>query len=230
MSDHETTRSVLSVPLIIQTFAPLDICITHDSKHEALSSGAILSCTPQEMARAFLIGILTTPVPSICCVLQSENYSFDDGEFEGAPIAALHRSPVPLTPNCLVLNIMDMIVKRLGPSRGPILPVHRTWDWRSHGKHILVSWDDFYQLDRTAHKDFGQRLDQINLHEMAHTWFGDLIVCRDYAHVWLKSHGQPTWKWSGWRIHSAKMKPDMSSSTSAVCISARQRIAILAPS
>ena len=36
------------------------------------------------------------------------------------------------------------------------------------------------------HKDLGFLFDQINLHELAHTWFGDLIVCRDYAHVWLK--------------------------------------------
>ena len=36
------------------------------------------------------------------------------------------------------------------------------------------------------HDDLGFLFDQINLHELAHTWFGDLIVCRDYAHVWLK--------------------------------------------
>src|SRR5690606_17942195 len=29
-------------------------------------------------------------------------------------------------------------------------------------------------------------IDQINVHEMAHSWFGDLVVCRDYAHAWLK--------------------------------------------
>ena len=26
----------------------------------------------------------------------------------------------------------------------------------------------------------------INLHEMAHSYFGDLVVIRDYAHAWLK--------------------------------------------
>ena len=33
------------------------------------------------------------------------------------------------------------------------------------------------------HSDLGELFDQINLHEMAHTWFGDLVVCKDYANV-----------------------------------------------
>ena len=24
--------------------------------------------------------------------------------------------------------------------------------------------------------------DNVNLHELAHSWFGDLVVCRDFAH------------------------------------------------
>ena len=28
--------------------------------------------------------------------------------------------------------------------------------------------------------------DQVNIHEMAHSYFGDLVVCRDFAHAWLK--------------------------------------------
>jgi aminopeptidase N len=50
----------------------------------------------------------------------------------------------------------------------------------------LVSWDDQFLLDETLAGEWGRLADQINVHEMAHSWFGDLVVCRDYAHAWLK--------------------------------------------
>lgn len=50
----------------------------------------------------------------------------------------------------------------------------------------LVSWDDIFLLDETLAGEWGRLVDQINVHEMAHSWFGDLVVCRDYAHAWLK--------------------------------------------
>src|SRR5690606_25056900 len=50
----------------------------------------------------------------------------------------------------------------------------------------LVSWDDQFLLDETLAGEWGRLIDQINVHEMAHSWFGDLVVCRDYAHAWLK--------------------------------------------
>ena len=37
-----------------------------------------------------------------------------------------------------------------------------------------------------ARAEMGWLIDRVNVHEMAHSWFGDLIVCRDYAHAWLK--------------------------------------------
>lgn len=50
----------------------------------------------------------------------------------------------------------------------------------------LVTWDDRFLLDEAMERDERQLLDAINVHEMAHTWFGDLIVCKDFAHAWLK--------------------------------------------
>ncbi len=29
-------------------------------------------------------------------------------------------------------------------------------------------------------------MDLVNLHEMAHSYFGDLVVCRDFSQTWLK--------------------------------------------
>jgi aminopeptidase N len=50
----------------------------------------------------------------------------------------------------------------------------------------LVSWSDRMIQDETAAPEFGWWVDQVNVHEMAHSYFGDAIVCRDFAHAWLK--------------------------------------------
>ncbi len=50
----------------------------------------------------------------------------------------------------------------------------------------LVSWGDYWALNEAVSLEYGWFVDQINVHEMAHSYFGDAIVCRDFAHVWLK--------------------------------------------
>lgn len=60
----------------------------------------------------------------------------------------------------------------------------------SHGGAMenisLVSWSDRYLLDEIFAKEFAFIIDDVNIHEMAHSWFGDAIVCYDFAHNWLK--------------------------------------------
>ncbi|MGB0384592.1 MAG: M1 family aminopeptidase [Ardenticatenaceae bacterium] len=50
----------------------------------------------------------------------------------------------------------------------------------------LVSWYDAFVQDETLGQEIEWLIDQINVHEMAHSYFGDAIVCRDFAHAWLK--------------------------------------------
>lgn len=50
----------------------------------------------------------------------------------------------------------------------------------------LVSWDDMFVLDEALAQEWGRLVDQINAHEMAHSYFGDLVVIRDFADAWLK--------------------------------------------
>jgi aminopeptidase N len=50
----------------------------------------------------------------------------------------------------------------------------------------LVSWTDRWLLDEKLAQELTRLLDEINVHEMAHSYFGDAVVCRDFAHAWLK--------------------------------------------
>lgn len=40
--------------------------------------------------------------------------------------------------------------------------------------------------DETWGKEFQLSLDEVNVHEMAHSYFGDSVVMRHFEHVWLK--------------------------------------------
>ena len=61
----------------------------------------------------------------------------------------------------------------------------------------LTTWDDVFITDETLHAEWGWLVDLINLHEMAHSYFGDAVVCRDFAHAWLKE-GWATYMESVW--------------------------------
>jgi len=50
----------------------------------------------------------------------------------------------------------------------------------------LVSWNDDLMCDERSAPEGSWLTDQVNIHEMAHSYFGDLVVCRDFAHAWLK--------------------------------------------
>ncbi|MBE2201657.1 MAG: hypothetical protein IAE79_23805 [Anaerolinea sp.] len=50
----------------------------------------------------------------------------------------------------------------------------------------LVSWGDRLVQDETLAQEAQWVMDQVNVHEMSHSYFGDAVVCRDFAHAWLK--------------------------------------------
>ncbi|KAJ3103857.1 hypothetical protein HDU97_009776 [Phlyctochytrium planicorne] len=50
----------------------------------------------------------------------------------------------------------------------------------------LVTYTDRLLIDEIAAKDFADEVDSTNIHEMAHTYFGDLLVIRHFEHAWLK--------------------------------------------
>jgi aminopeptidase N len=85
-------------------------------------------------------------------------------------------------------SMMDWMVKRL--DRPFPFPKYYQFSVPAIGGAMenisLVSWDDFCLMDERANRDRRLRIDAINVHEMAHSYFGDSVVIRDYSHAWLK--------------------------------------------
>lgn len=50
----------------------------------------------------------------------------------------------------------------------------------------LVSWDDMFVMDEALATEIGGLVDRVNVHEMAHSYFGDSVVIRDFCDAWLK--------------------------------------------
>ncbi|MFV2014238.1 MAG: M1 family aminopeptidase, partial [Candidatus Heimdallarchaeota archaeon] len=50
----------------------------------------------------------------------------------------------------------------------------------------LVSWDDWAMLNRESFEEYGEIIDAVNIHELAHTFFGDLLIMSHFSHAWLK--------------------------------------------
>ncbi|KAJ3396590.1 hypothetical protein HDU92_002538 [Lobulomyces angularis] len=50
----------------------------------------------------------------------------------------------------------------------------------------FVAWNDFYCIDETLSKEKQLLVDQTNVHEISHTYFGNLLVVRHFDHTWLK--------------------------------------------
>ncbi|KAJ2964794.1 hypothetical protein NQZ79_g301 [Umbelopsis isabellina] len=50
----------------------------------------------------------------------------------------------------------------------------------------FVTWSDIFLLDETLAQERKQLTDCVNIHEMAHTYFGDLLVIKHFEHAWLK--------------------------------------------
>ncbi len=58
--------------------------------------------------------------------------------------------------------------------------------------------NDYTVHDERAHLDF--RSDGLVAHELAHQWYGDLITCRDWSHLWL-NEGFATYFAALWKEH-----------------------------
>ncbi len=194
-TDHETERARHWLPCVdlpnVRT--TLDIKLRCDSKFTVVANGALAGETDHGDGTKTAHWKLDKRCPSyLVCFALGDFVRCDDGNHKGKPIAyftSREFSAADLKRSFGGTGAMlDWMTKKLGSE----LPWPKYFQFAL--QHIggamenisLVSWDDQFVLDETLHQEWGWLVDKINLHEMAHTWFGDLIVCRDFSQAWLK--------------------------------------------
>lgn len=194
-TDHETERARHWLPTIDlpNVRATLEFHLTSDITHTILANGSLVEETPNDDGTKTAHWKLDYPCPSyLICFAVGLFTRADDGAFEGVDLAYFGDHTVSSDDLMRSFGrtevMMDWMTKKLDEP----FPFPKYYQFALPGfggamENIsLVSWDDVFVLDETLAKEWTWLLDQINVHEMAHSYFGDAIVCRDYAHAWLK--------------------------------------------
>ena len=205
-TDHETERArhwlaCVDHPNVRTT---LDLRLQGPAHWTLLGNGALVSDERQRDGTHTCHWRLSQPCPSyLVCFLAGELVRADDGEVDGTAIA--YFAPPPTIDEDLwrsfgrTASLLRWITAKLG--RPYPYPKYYQFAVPSIGGAMenisLVSWDDAWVADKRLHAEIGWLIDLVNLHEMAHTWFGDVVVCRDFAHSWLKE-GWATYMESVW--------------------------------
>jgi aminopeptidase N len=195
-TDHETERARHWLPCVDlpQVRCKLDFHLRADKHFTILANGELIDEQPHED------GVTKTahwsldwPCPSyITCFALGEFSTFEDGSWQDKPLAYFaaseHTSEDLERTFGRTRDMLEWLTGKLDCA----LPYPKYFQFALPGiggamENIsLVSWDDVFVMDETLATEWTWLIDQINIHEMAHSYFGDAIVCRDFAHAWLK--------------------------------------------
>ena len=194
-TDHETERARHWLPTIDlpSVRCTLELRLRAPAHLTILANGQLSQELTHEDGTKTAIWTLDFPCPSyLICFALGEFTRVEDGQFEGKPLAyfgARDKTPEDLLRSFGRTQAMLAWMTQKLDMPFPF-PKYYQFALPAFGGAMenisLVSWDDIFVLDETLAQEWTWLLDQINVHEMAHSYFGDAVVCRDYAHAWLK--------------------------------------------
>lgn len=195
VTDHETERARYWLPCIDhpEVRTTLAFHIRTSEAFTALANGEQEGEEVHGDGTKTVHWALSETCPSyLVCIAVGELVRADLGRHEGKEVAFF--APRGTETQDLVRNfgvtteMLDWMVGKLGVP----FPYPKYFQFAAPGvggameNVSLVSWDGFFLFDAGAHEEKGFLLDLVNVHEMAHSYFGDLLTCRDFSEVWLK--------------------------------------------
>lgn len=187
-TDHETERARHWLPCIdLPSARPrLDLRLRADAGFRILANGALVDDVDHGDGTHTAHWRLDWPCPSyLLCFVVGQLVRADDEPLDGLPIAAFATAP----------RTHEDLRRSFGPTRGMLAwmnaklgtpyPFPKYYQVALPGiggamENIsLVTWDGRFVMDETLAQESSRQVDETNVHEMAHAWFGDAIVCRD---------------------------------------------------
>ncbi|MCF7809188.1 MAG: hypothetical protein K9M49_05205 [Candidatus Marinimicrobia bacterium] len=194
ITDNETERARYWFPCVdfLTVRSSMEYYLSAPENLTILANGALVSEDIREGVKT-AHWKLDYPCPSyLACFGIGEFSEFQDKPLRDIPIA--YYADKSYTPEQLQRTFhatRDMLIwmeKKLGMDFP--YPKYFQLAGREVGGAMenisLVTWDDKFVLDETMAKEWQYIMDLINVHEMAHSYFGDAVVAYDFAHVWLK--------------------------------------------
>lgn len=194
-TDHETERARHWLPCIdLPNARPrLDFHLRAEQRFTILANGKLIQEVAHQDGTKTAHWRLEQPCPSyLTCFAIGDFTRADDGEFEGRPVAYFSSKEFPAEHLHRSFGRTRAMLAWLTRKLDHPFPYPKYYQFALPGfggamENIsLVSWDDQFVLDETLAREWTWSVDQVNIHEMAHSYFGDWLVCRDFAHAWLK--------------------------------------------
>lgn len=194
VTDHETERArhwlaCVDLPAV-RTSVAWDLRVP--AAFTALANGAHVSDTPHDDGTKTTRYELHTPCPSyLLCFAVGEFVRADGDRVGNIPVASFAAAPFDAAMLTRSFGRTSEMLVWMQGVLGPYpFPKYYQFAAESIGGAMenisLVSWDDRFLLDEALATEETLLVDIINVHEMAHSWFGDDVVCRDHSHAWLK--------------------------------------------
>ncbi|KAJ8654161.1 hypothetical protein O0I10_010237 [Lichtheimia ornata] len=194
ITDHETEKARYWLPTVdyptVRTTLTWDI--TAPQKYTSLANGKLLSDETKD-------GYTTTrwqldyPCPSyLVCFAVGEFISVDAGEVDGRPIKYFTAEGYKQADLERAFDKTPEMIRWLEAKVGVTFPWPKYYQIalpaiRGAMENIsLVTWTDTFVIDEKNALERKYLTDLVNVHEMAHTYFGDLLVIRHFEHAWLK--------------------------------------------
>ncbi|KAI8894738.1 hypothetical protein BC833DRAFT_651837 [Globomyces pollinis-pini] len=192
VSDHETERARYWIPCVdfpaVRT--TLSFTIHAPENYVAVANGAFVSEKVTD-------GVKTTCY-QLALLCPSYLISIGVGEFDTADDEPVDGMPIKyLAPkDCSIEYMKQNLSKTPDMVRWIQKKLDYKFPWPKYyqiaSKYAggamenisLVAWDEF--VTEKPHVRLSYAIDETNIHEMAHTYFGDLLVVRHFEHVWLK--------------------------------------------
>ena len=195
MTDHETERARHWLPSIDlpAARASLEFRLRAREDFTIVANGRLTEEIAHDDETRTAVWKLEQPCPSyLTCFAIGDLVSVDDGEVGGVPVSYYATSQYTQAHLRRSFGRTKAMLEWMTARLDHPFPYPKYAQIALPGiggamENIsLVTWDDIFMLDETLALEWTWLLDQINVHEMAHSYFGDLVVCRDYAHAWLK--------------------------------------------
>jgi aminopeptidase N len=199
VSDHETERARHWLPCIdlpnVRT--TLDLRLRADARFTILANGYLVEEVEQGDGTKTAHWRLEQPCPSyLICIAIGELTYADDGDFVQG------ERTIPVAYFGGIEHTIDDLRRTFAPTKQMLAWMTTLFDLPfPYPKYYqlalpvisgamenisLVTWGDQVVQDALLAREIGWYVDQVNVHEMAHSYFGDAVVCRDFAHAWLK--------------------------------------------
>ncbi|MFN8469914.1 MAG: M1 family metallopeptidase [Caldilineaceae bacterium] len=199
VTDHETERARHWLPCIdlpnVRT--ALDIRLRANSRFTILANGYHVADTDHGDGTKTTHYRLEQRCPSyLICFAVGEFVRYDDGEFDDG------EKTIPVAYFCSPQHTPEDLQNSFGRTKQMLawmtrkfaapFPFPKYYQWAAPGvsgamENIsLVSWTERMVIDAQLATEWTYLLDAVNVHEMSHSYFGDAVVCRDFAHAWLK--------------------------------------------